>query len=104
MTCDFSKYETLLAIGLSNGAILLHDLRGKTNEPILTLQGHSLTTRKLQFSPFDSNTLISVGYDMNVIQWNIKQSSPVKVLKHHTEFVYGIDFSLFLVLMCSELK
>ena len=95
MTCDFSKYETLLAIGLSNGAILLHDLRGKTNEPILTLQGHSLTTRKLQFSPFDSNTLISVGYDMNVIQWNIKQSSPVKVLKHHTEFVYGIDFSLF---------
>ena len=93
MTCDFNKYENKIAIGLSNGMILIYDLRG--DKPVMMLNGHTLTTRKLQFSPFDADTLVSVSYDMNVNLWNIKQSLPINVFKYHTEFVYGIDFNLF---------
>ena len=30
---------------------------------------------------------------MNINLWDVKYSTPIKVFKHHTEFVTGIDFS-----------
>ena len=94
LTCDFNKYDNLIGLGYSNGLIQIFDLR-KSDYEILTLNGHNLCVKKIIFSPFDSKTLISVSYDMNVNLYNISYSIPIKIFKHHKEFVYGCDFSLF---------
>ena len=75
LTCDFNKYDNLIGLGNSNGIIQIYDLR-KSDIEVITLNGHNLCVKKIIFSPFDSKTLISVSYDMNVN-------------------VYGCDFSLF---------
>ena len=96
MFCDFGKYDNIIALALNNGVINIYDLRSTTNTPLYSRKVHNLTCRKLQFSPLDSNILISIGYDMNVCIWPFKlMNSNIKVFKHHTEFVYGMDCSLF---------
>ena len=94
LTCDFNKYDNLIGLGYSNGIIQIYDLR-KSDIEVITLNGHNLCVKKIIFSPFDSKTLISVSYDMNVNLYNISYSIPIKIFKHHKEFVYGCDFSLF---------
>ena len=94
LTCDFNKYDNLIGLGYSNGIIQIYDLR-KSDIEVITLNGHNLCVKKIIFSPFDSKTLISVSYDMNVNYWNISYSIPIHIFNHHNEFVYGCDFSLF---------
>ena len=94
LTCDFNKYDNLIGLGNSNGIIQIYDLR-KSDIEVITLNGHNLCVKKIIFSPFDSKTLISVSYDMNVNYWNISYSIPIHIFNHHKEFVYGCDFSLF---------
>jgi peroxin-7 len=95
MHMDFNKYENTFATAQADGSILLYDLRGTGDIPLSVLNGHKLTCRKVMFSPFFAGILASVGYDMNVIIWDIKKNEPVNIFKHHREFVYGLDFSLF---------
>jgi peroxin-7 len=95
MNMDFNKYENSIATALADGTILIFDLRGSSDIPITVLNGHSLTARKVMFSPFFAGILASVGYDMNVFIWDIKKSIPINIFKHHREFVYGLDFSVF---------
>jgi peroxin-7 len=95
MSCDFNKYENIIATAGADGTIQLYDLRGTGDIPMMTLNGHFLTTRKVQFSPHFSEILASVSYDMNVIIWDIKKNTPINVFKHHREFVCGVDFSMF---------
>jgi peroxin-7 len=95
MHMDFNKYENTIATAGADGTILIFDLRGTGDIPLSVLNGHSLTCRKVQFSPFFSGVLASVGYDMNVFIWDIKKSAPLNIFKHHREFVYGLDFSNF---------
>lgn len=95
MHCDFNKYENIIATAGADGSVHLFDLRGTGDVPLLVLNGHYLTTRKVMFSPFFSSILASVSYDMNVLIWDIKKSMPINTFKHHREFVYGVDFSLF---------
>lgn len=94
MTLDFNKYENLLATGGSDGSLALWDLRGNANVPLLSIKAHSLSLKKLCFSPFDSSTLVTTGYDMNVRLWNTKLCQQIDIFKHHREFVFGADFSL----------
>jgi peroxin-7 len=95
MHMDFNKYENTIATAGADGTILIFDLRGTGDIPVSVLNGHTLTCRKVMFSPFFSGIMASVGYDMNVIIWDIKKNAPVNIFKHHREFVYGLDFSLF---------
>jgi len=95
MHMDFNKYENTIATAGADGTILIFDLRGTGDVPLTILNGHSLTARKVMFSPFFSSVLASVGYDMNVIIWDVKKNQPLNVFKHHREFVYGVDFSIF---------
>ena len=87
LTCDFNKYDNLIGLGYSNGIIQIYDLR-KSDIEVITLNGHNLCVKKIIFSPFDSKTLISVSYDMNVNYWNISYSIPIHIFNHHKEFVY----------------
>lgn len=104
MTCDFNKYENMLATGGSDGSFAIWDLRGTSDVPVLALNGHSLSVKKLAFYPFNNSILTTVGYDMNVRIWDTKQNLPCNIFKHHREFVVGVDFSLFnqdLIASCS---
>jgi peroxin-7 len=94
LSCDFNKYENTIAVANSDRSISIFDLRGG-DIPLAEFSGHQLTCRRVAFSPFFPNILASVGYDMNVILWDIKKSAIVNVFKHHREFVVGVDFSLF---------
>jgi peroxin-7 len=95
LSCDFNKYENTIAVANSDRSISLFDLRATGDIPLAEFTGHQLTCRKVAFSPFFPNILASVGYDMNVILWDIKKSALLNVFKHHREFVIGVDFSLF---------
>lgn len=95
MHMDFNKYENTIATAGADGSILVFDLKGSGEIPVTVLKGHSLTARKVMFSPFFAGVLASVGYDMNVILWDVKKNTPTSVFKHHREFVYGLDFSVF---------
>ena len=93
MTTDFNYYDASFIIGESNGIITLYDLRQSNNNPLITFIGHQLANKEIKFSPFNQNIICSCGYDMNIFLWDVKYSTPIKVFKHHTEFVTGIDFS-----------
>ncbi len=94
MNMDFNKYENVIAAAGADGSILIYDLKGG-DMPVSVLNGHQLTVRKTMFSPFFAGILASVSYDMNVIIWDVKKQTPVNMFKHHREFVYGLDFSMF---------
>ena len=95
LSCDFNKYENIIATSGSDGTINIFDLRGTGDIPMLTLNGHRLSTRKVAFSPFFGHILGSVSYDMNTMIWDIKKNTYVNIFNHHKEFAIGIDFSIF---------
>jgi peroxin-7 len=61
--------------------------------PIRTLRGHKYAIKKLATSPFDGEVIASASYDMTTRIW--KNETCVKVFDAHTEFVAGIDWSVF---------
>jgi len=95
LCCDFNKYENIIATSAANGEVSVFDLRGTGDIPLIKLSGHMLSAKRVMFSPFFGSILASVGYDMNVIIWDIKKNAPVNTFKHHREFVVGLDFSVF---------
>lgn len=94
MSIDFDKYENMLVSAGSDGSLALWDLRGNRNTPLFCLKAHSLTIKKVCLSPFASQVVASVGYDMNVRVWDLKTSQSLEIFKHHKEFVFGLDFSM----------
>jgi len=94
MSIDFNKYDNIISTAGSDGTLAVFDLRGTADIPLFSINGHKLSTKRVCFSPYLSNILASVSFDMNVIIWDIKKLAPVNIFKHHKEFVCGVDFSL----------
>ena len=77
--------------------------------PAQVLAGHDFGIRRVKCSPHDAHVIASVSYDMSMGLWNSGsglsgQSSLMRRSDHHSEFVFGLDFSLFtegLVATCS---
>lgn len=65
LTIDFNKYDNYIATGSTDNTIKVWDLRAKLDEEIMKMDGHMLAVKKLKFSPYHSNTLISASYDMS---------------------------------------
>ena len=97
LTLDFNKYEDYVATGSTDNTIKIWDLRAKLDEPLMKLDGHMLAVKKVKFSPYHANTLISVSYDMSTCVWNTSDiSNPLmNRFDHHSEFVVGLDCNLF---------
>jgi len=94
LCCDFNKYENLIVTGSTDNTIKLWDLR-QVSSPVSMLFGHRYPVKKVKFSPFSKDILLSCSYDMTVRLWNVMD--PVDPLKKthdkHHEFVQGIDWS-----------
>jgi peroxin-7 len=61
------------------------------------MQGHGYAVRRAKFSPHVPNVLASVSYDMSCRIWEIQSGTGICKLVHgdHSEFVFGVDWSLF---------
>lgn len=94
LSCDWCKYDqNILATAGSDGLIRGWDLRNFT-QPIFEQKGCEYAVRRVQFSPHSLSIMASVSYDFTTRIWDFKQSSEaLETIKHHSEFVYGLDWS-----------
>lgn len=94
LTCCWNKYDQYaLATGGSDGLIRGWDIRSP-DRYLFEQKGCEYAVRRIQFSPHHSNILASVAYDFTTRIWDCKVSpEAVEIIRHHTEFVYGLDFN-----------
>ncbi|XP_073992365.1 peroxisomal biogenesis factor 7 isoform X2 [Rhodnius prolixus] len=94
LSCSWCKYDqNILATGGSDGLIRGWDLRSLAM-PIFEQKGCEYAVRRIQFSPHYLSVLASVSYDFTTRIWDYKASTEaIEVLRHHSEFVYGLDFN-----------
>lgn len=95
LSCDWCKYDqNLIATGGSDGLIRGWDIRN-FSQPVFQLRGCEYAVRRVQFSPHSLSVLASVSYDFTTRIWDFKQScDATEVIKHHSEFVYGLDWNI----------
>ena len=102
ITLDWHKsIQNFILTGCSDGVIRLWDLRNHY-QPVKRFLGHDHAVRNLVSKSNDK--FLSCSYDMSVRSWDINDTINHRSLKHHTEFVYGIDicpFNLNLAVDCS---
>jgi peroxin-7 len=65
------------------------------SHPLSTLSGHALAVRKVAASPHSGSLLASASYDMTVRTWDLDKQRCVGVWEGHSEFAYGVEWSLF---------
>lgn len=95
LSCDWCKYDqNILATAGSDGLIRGWDLRN-LSQPLFQLIGCESAVRRIQFSPHILSVIASVSYDFTTRIWDFsKNSAAVETIKHHTEFVYGLDWNV----------
>lgn len=95
LTVDWNKYnEFQVVTGSVDKTLRLFDLRNFSG-PLQVLHGHQLAVRRVKMHPHSGNQLVSASYDMSVNVWDLNMGQMIQHLDHHTEFVLGIDLSLF---------
>ena len=95
LSMDFNKYENFVATCSTDNTIKVWDLRSTTEEPIMMLTTHTLPVRRVKFSPYHANILASASYDMSTLIWDCNKQQVVNRFDNHSEFVVGLDFSMF---------
>ncbi|CAI5745371.1 unnamed protein product [Peronospora destructor] len=105
LALDWNKYNQFQVVsGSTDCSIKIWDIRNLARE-VRMLPGHNYAVKKIKCSPHDPDVIASVSYDMSVGIWNTKSPYPrLQNAQHHSEFVFGFDFSLFvdgLVASCS---
>ena len=86
----------MIITGSADKLIKVWDMR-QTSMALAVLAGHDLAVRRVKCSPHEQFTVASVSYDMSVRMWDFRQthSGMLRRYDHHTEFVCGLDFNLF---------
>ncbi|KAB7504037.1 Peroxisomal targeting signal 2 receptor [Armadillidium nasatum] len=94
LSCDWSHSDpNYLATACTGAIVHSWDLRFP-NKPLLELMGHENAIRKIRFNPFLTDEVATVSYDFTTRLWNIASGLEISCVKSHTEFVYGVEFSL----------
>jgi peroxin-7 len=95
LALDWNKYyPDQIVTGSADSLIKVWDLR-MTQAPIDELVGHQYAVRRIKCSPHNGNIIGSTSYDMTMRVWDISQHQTIFLNEEHTEFVLGLDFSLF---------
>eukprot|EP00747_Dinoflagellata_sp_TGD_P168233 gnl/TRDRNA2_/TRDRNA2_194133_c0_seq1.p1 gnl/TRDRNA2_/TRDRNA2_194133_c0~~gnl/TRDRNA2_/TRDRNA2_194133_c0_seq1.p1 ORF type:complete len:331 (-),score=57.74 gnl/TRDRNA2_/TRDRNA2_194133_c0_seq1:78-1070(-) len=95
LTVDWNKYnEFQIVTGSVDKTLRVFDIRSLT-APIQVLHGHQLAVRRVKMHPHAENQLVSASYDMSVNMWDLNMGQLIQHFDHHTEFVLGVDLSLF---------
>ena len=96
LTMDWNKYKEFeLATAGTDRNIILWDTRNLAH-PMSILGGHhQYAIRRIRYSPFEPNLLASVSYDMSLAVWNSETAGVMMRYDAHTEFVFGVTWSLF---------
>ncbi|KAK6092808.1 peroxisomal targeting signal 2 receptor [Batrachochytrium dendrobatidis] len=102
LALDWGKYQKdMIVSGSVDTTLRVWDLRFPQN-PGTVLVGHEYAVRKVKCSPHQGNVVGSVSYDMTARFWDLNQcqekgiQSPAYHVHHdHSEFVLGLDFSIF---------
>lgn len=95
LTVDWNKYnEFQVVTGSVDKTIRVFDLRNASG-PVQVLHGHQLAVRRVKCHPHCDSQLVSASYDMSVKMWDLNMGQMVQNFDHHTEFVLGVDLSLF---------
>lgn len=94
LSVDWCKYsDRILASGSADMTIRLFDISMPTT-PLQVLRGHRRAARRLRWSPFSRDMIVSCGYDMTLRVWNTASLYPlVATDESYPEFVCGLDLS-----------
>ena len=84
-------FDSLILTGSSDGVIRLWDVRNHF-QPVKRFIGHEYAVRQIKNA---NDRFLSCSYDLTVRSWTLSDPSHHRFLKHHTEFVYGIDVCPF---------
>lgn len=95
LCCDWNKFDpNLIVTGASDGLIKGFDIR-KLVKPVFELNGCELAVRQVKCSPMAQYKVGATSFDFNTLTWDVRSAAPVEIIKHHTEFAYGLDWSPF---------
>jgi len=95
LTVDWNKYNDFQVVtGSVDKTIRVFDLRNLTG-PVQVLHGHQLAVRRVKTHPHSESQLVSCSYDMSVNVWDMNMGQMINHFGHHSEFVLGVDLSLF---------
>lgn len=95
LTVDWNKYNDFQVVtGSVDKTVRIFDLRNPSG-PLQVLHGHQLAVRRVKCHPHCESQLVSASYDMSVNVWDTNMGQIVQHFDHHTEFVLGVDWSLF---------
>ncbi|PWA00734.1 hypothetical protein BB558_003211 [Smittium angustum] len=95
LSIDWNKYNQNNIVSTSSDkSVKLWDIR---NPKYATMQlgPFEFPFKKVICSPHHHNVIALCGYDMNVSIWSLDTMRPMFVHEPHTEFVFGMDWSLF---------
>mmetsp|Transcript_66649 Transcript_66649/g.124419 ORF Transcript_66649/g.124419 Transcript_66649/m.124419 type:complete len:331 (-) Transcript_66649:161-1153(-) len=95
LTVDWNKYNDCMVVtGSVDKTLRTFDLRNPRG-PVQILHGHQLAVRRVKTHPHCENQILSSSYDMSVNMWDMNMGQLIQHFDHHSEFVLGIDLSLF---------
>lgn len=97
MSLDWNKYEEWNVVIASPSDLLFWDIRALGRGPVNKIPGaHRRAIKRVRFSPWQSNRLASVGFDMSLKSWDLTALNPKgPSFDHFTEFTTGLDWSNF---------
>eukprot|EP00475_Leptophrys_vorax_P002944 TRINITY_DN1167_c0_g1_i1.p1 TRINITY_DN1167_c0_g1~~TRINITY_DN1167_c0_g1_i1.p1 ORF type:complete len:350 (-),score=63.30 TRINITY_DN1167_c0_g1_i1:46-1062(-) len=103
LTMDWNRYnENVVLTGSVDRSVRVWDLRS-LGSPLHSLIGHEFAVRRVKCSPHSETKFLTASYDMSVCLWDYDRANNdsdytdalVERYDHHSEFVVGIDFNLF---------